>query len=75
MERGVLIIRRETLMEATLRLLRESPLSIPEIHAGMKEQGSEVTFYWLRKFSSGNVKHPSVNRVEELYVFLCGDHQ
>jgi hypothetical protein len=62
----------ESLMVQTLRLLREHPKSLPDIHADLKAQGSIITFYWLRKFSSGNFKDPSVNRVEELYKYLTG---
>lgn len=63
---------RETLMEHTRKLLRESPQSIPEVYHGMSMQGSEVSYYWLRKFSAGNVSDPSVNKVQELYEYLTG---
>lgn len=61
-----------TLMERTRHLLHESHLSLPEIYASLHGQGSEITYFWLRKFSAGEVKDPSVNRVEELYTFLTG---
>ena len=63
----------ESFMEVTRRLLRESEKSIADIHAELHNTGSEITFYWLRKFSSGDIKDPSVNRVEELYTFLTGE--
>lgn len=62
----------ETLMERTHRLLREDSRSLPDIFADLREQGSTITFYWLRKFSSGAFKDPSVNRVEELHQHLTG---
>lgn len=63
---------RESLMVHTRRLLHESGKSLPEIYAEMHASGSSITFHWLRKFSSGNFKDPSVNRVEELYEYLTG---
>lgn len=62
----------ESLMEHTRRLMRESKQSTGEIYAGMLAQGSDVTYYWLRNFSAGRTKDPSVNRVEELYQYLTG---
>jgi len=64
---------QESFMEVTRRLLRDSEKSIADIHAELHNTGSEITFYWLRKFSSGDIKDPSVNRVEELYTFLTGE--
>lgn len=63
----------ESFMECTRRLLQEADKSLPDIHADLKNQGSDITYFWLRKFSSGQVKDPSVNRVEELYVYLTGE--
>ena len=63
----------ESLMEVTKRLLRESEKSIADVHAELHNAGSDITFYWLRKFSSGDIKDPSVNRVEELYTYLTGE--
>lgn len=61
---------QETLMERTLELLKSSDKTLPEIYADLRATGSDVTFFWLRKFSSGGVKDPSVNRVECLYNYL-----
>jgi hypothetical protein len=60
----------ETLMEKTRRLLQESERSLPNVYADLRAQGSDVGYFWLRKFSAGTVKDPSVNRVEELYRYL-----
>lgn len=62
----------ETLMEKTHRLLKESGRSLPDLHAELHNNGSTITFYWLRKFSSRRVQDPSVNKVEELYRHLTG---
>jgi hypothetical protein len=62
----------ETLMERTRRLLRESNRSLPEVYADLNNRGSTITYFWLRKFSSGEVRDPSVNRVEELHRYLTG---
>lgn len=60
----------ESLMVRTHRLLRESPNSIADIAAEL--HGSHVSFYWLRKFSAGHIKNPSVNKVQVLYEHLSG---
>lgn len=60
----------ESLMERTRRLLHDSDKSLPEIYADLANNGSSITYYWLRKFSSGGIPDPSVNRVEELYRYL-----
>ena len=31
-----------------------------------------LSFYWLRKFASGEIRNPSVNRVQYLYEHLAG---
>jgi hypothetical protein len=63
---------QETLMEKTRRLLRESDRSLPQIYADLNGRGSTISYFWLRKFHSGGVKDPSVNRVEELHRYLTG---
>lgn len=62
----------ESFMQVTRRLLKTHEKSLADIHAELHNSGSEITFYWLRKFSSGDIKDPSVNRVEELYKYLTG---
>ena len=32
--------------------------------------GAGVNFYWLRKFTRGEIPNPSVDRVQKLYDFL-----
>lgn len=56
-----------SLMEITRQMLKDSQKSLPEIY---KESG--IPFYWLRKFASGEIKNPSVNRVQRLYEYLSG---
>lgn len=63
---------QETLMEQTRRLLRECGRSVPQVYAELNANGSDISFYWLRKFSAGRVKDPSVNRIEELHRHLTG---
>lgn len=62
----------ESFMSTTLRLMKESPQTMPEIYAGLRNQGSSITFSWLKKFSCGEISDPSVNRVEELHRYLTG---
>ena len=59
-------------MERTRRLMRESEESLPTIFVGLRNSGSTISFYWLRKFKYGEIPDPSVNRVEELYTYLTG---
>ncbi|AZF88181.1 DNA-binding domain protein [Microcystis phage Me-ZS1] len=54
-----------TLYQKTQGLLRGRKLL--DVH---KESG--IPFYWLRKFASGSIREPSVNRVQALYEFLTG---
>jgi hypothetical protein len=61
-----------SLMERTRQLLRESGKSLPEVYADLHARGSDIGYFWLRKFSSGNVQDPSVNKVEQLYTYLTG---
>lgn len=56
-----------TLLTATLRLVHSDGRNLPDMAVDTK-----VPFYWLRKFSSGNVKSPSVNRIQHLYEELSG---
>lgn len=62
-----------SLMEKTRTLLRDSPMTIPDIHADLKVAGITcISYFWLRKFSGGQVDDPSVNKVQILYEFLSG---
>lgn len=56
-----------SLHAVTMHLLKQSEKSLIEIYA---ETG--ISFYWLRKFANGEIKDPSVNRVQELYEHLSG---
>lgn len=35
-------------------------------------EDTKIPYYWLRTFSSGGYKNPSVNRIEKLYEYLSG---
>lgn len=62
----------ESLMQVTRRLLKQSDKSLVDVYVELHNNGSPITFHWLKKFSSGDIKDPSVNRVEELYTHLTG---
>ena len=63
----------QSLMLRTKQLLRESTKSLSEIHVELRLAGiDDISYYWLRKFASGNVEDPSVNRVQQLYEHLTG---
>lgn len=36
----------------------------------MISQATAVPFYWLKKFSAGEIANPAVNRIQYLYEFL-----
>jgi hypothetical protein len=55
------------LMQRTATMLKADERSTFDI---AKE--SKLPFYWLRKFRSGAMKNPSVNRVQKLYEHLTG---
>lgn len=55
------------LYKRTHALLIEDKRPLPEIY-----KASGIPFYWLRKFRSGEIKSPNVNRVEFLHTFLTG---
>lgn len=57
-----------SLMKETLRLLKErGDITLPAI-----TNATGIPFYWLRKFSGGEIKDPGVNRVQCLWEFLAG---
>lgn len=57
---------RGALYDRTLSLLKNCPDPLPDIAIAAK-----LPYYWLKKFSSGTIKDPSVNRVEKLYEYLA----
>lgn len=56
-----------SLMTETLRLLKDRNQTLETI---MIETG--IPFFWLRKFSAGQIAQPSVNRIQKLYEYLSG---
>ncbi len=56
-----------TLCARTRELLHNCGKSLVDVH-----KSSGLPFYWLRKFSSGEIKEPSANRVQRLYEHLAG---
>lgn len=50
----------------TLDLLKESGIPLQEIY-----RDTHLPYYWLKKFSSGEIRDPSVNRVQRLYEYLA----
>ena len=56
-----------SLMLRTRQLLLSSEKSYLQIH---KE--TRLPFDWLKKFAYGEIKNPSVNRVQTLYEYLNG---
>ena len=63
---------KPTLCERTYRALRDRiEASTEETVRDMAAQAG-LDYYWLRQFSTGSIKDPSVNRIERLYHFLTG---
>ena len=55
----------KNLMQETLALVKGQDLLTIYNATGL-------SFYWLRKFQAGEIKDPSVNRVQRLYEYLSG---
>lgn len=55
-----------TLHSRTLALLKDDGRSLPLVASQ-----SGLPFYWLKKFSAGEIHDPSVNRIQKLYEFLA----
>ena len=55
-----------SLNETTRKLLQEDVRCDLEIH-----KGSGVSFYWIGKYRRGEIKSPSVDKVQSLYEFLA----
>lgn len=54
-----------SLLAETRRRLHTDGRTLLDIH---KQSG--LPFYWLKKLSSGSIRDPSVNRVQQLNEFL-----
>lgn len=67
MAKGMNTIPAGSLLLRTIQLLKERECSLPEVQAG-----TGLPWYWLRKFGTGEIKDPSVNRVQKLFEFLNG---
>jgi len=52
-----------TLMQRTIALMQGKDLIRLSVDAN-------VNYFWLKKFSKGQVDNPSVNRVQRLYEYL-----
>lgn len=63
------VTEQVNLMQRTIELLDNPPegKSLPEIATDL-----HISYYWLRKFKSGEIKDPSVNKVQVLYEYLTG---
>jgi hypothetical protein len=58
---------QRSLYQETLKLLKDNNESLLDIH---KE--ANLPYFWLKKFKAGEIKDPSVNRVQSLYEYLTG---
>jgi hypothetical protein len=58
---------QQSLHTKTLELLKADSRKLPDIFAA-----TGLPFYWLRQFSMGTIKNPSVNRIQYLYECLSG---
>lgn len=61
-----------TLMARTRQLLHASDKSVLTLYTELRDKGSDISYYWIRNFSSGRNIDPGVNNVEELYTHLTG---
>ena len=51
----------------TLKLLSESDIPLTQVSAD-----TGVNYFWLRSFRYGQIKDPSVNRVQAVFEYLTG---
>lgn len=69
-KKGVYIIERhdepQSLMLVTAILLKNDKRTLRMLSDAMG-----VPFFWLKKFSAGEIKNPSVNRVQYVFEFLA----
>jgi hypothetical protein len=54
-----------SLLDRTLRLLKADRRTLEDLH-----EQTRIPLAWLRKFHSGEIKVPNINRVHYLYEFL-----
>ena len=54
-----------SLYTKTRELIKEDKLTLEMIG-----QATGVPYYWLTKFSAGEIPNPAVNRIQYLYEFL-----
>ena len=57
--------RPQSLLTTTRQLIKQDRRTL-----NMISQATAVPFYWLKKFSAGEIPNPAVNRVQYLYEFL-----
>lgn len=55
----------QSLYNNTRHLIKEDKRPLKMI-----SQATGVPFYWLKKFSAGEIPNPAVNRIQYLYEFL-----
>ena len=54
-----------SLLVTTRQLIKQDKRSLLMI-----SQATNIPFYWLKKFSAGEIPNPAVNRVQYLYEFI-----
>jgi len=59
--------KEQSLMQASRKLLGDHELDFVGVTLA-----TGIPYHWLSKFSAGEFKNPSVNRVQCLYEFLTG---
>jgi hypothetical protein len=65
---------RGHLYRATLGLLKERQLRPPHLQNKTLRciaSDSGLPYHWLKKLSSGEIQHPSADRLEALFVYLA----
>lgn len=60
-------MQEQTLLTRTRELLRTTDHSHLDIY-----RATGLTPFWLTGVSTGKVRNPSVNRIQQLYEFLSG---
>jgi len=61
---------KSAIFDQPLSLMRATGLLLEGVDLVNLSAETAISFYWLKKFASGQFRNPSVNRVQYLYEYL-----
>jgi len=66
-------VQGDSILARTYALLETTELSKHDIYCRVLENGTNITFYWLRDFIRGRYKDPGIQKVQAVYEVLTGE--